>query len=449
MAAALPLAASVGAALGLSRALLTTMNTPESSGAARTALRNMGWILGDKVLAMALGLLIFGMIARALGPVGSGHFAYAAALLQVGLGLSLVCSAQALLPRFCRMQAALPGAIANVFAVRMCASLLSMVVMWGYCLLTITEPQRLLVTMIFLLAVPLIEPFYVIATYWSSRNHNRPNIVARSTGLVCRALIVAIGINVGAPVWLLAAAWVIEAAVNAAIQSAQLRHAMPGRRMRRFVHWRRAKLYLRFGARYLLSLWLQVLFMRLDRLLLGSRMEPEPFGIYATAMQLMDVWVQVAYLIGLSLATAYLYRRIGEGRFGRAFVGTAAAMTAFGLAGLLGAWLLGPLMLRVVFGPQFAGSYPYLVAGSAFAVLVFANQILQLTLTTLDRPFLLVGMWVVAVAVAAPIIWIGFDTMGAMAGPFGLGIGLLASWLSLLPLKPMRPARERLARSSS
>lgn len=393
----------------------------------------MGWILGDKVLAMALGLVIFGLVARALGPTGSGQFAYAAALLQVGLGLSLVCSASALLPRFCRMEAAMPGAIANVFVVRMAASLLSMAVMLGYCVLTIDDPQRRMVSMILLLAVPLIEPFYVIATYWSSRNHNRPNIIARSSGLLCRAAIVAVGLKFGAPVWVLALAWVIEAGVNAAIQSVQLRLALPGRRLRRFVRPRRAQVYLRFGLRFVLSLWLQVLFIRLDRLLLGERMEAEPFGLYATAMQLMDVWVQVASLVGVSLSTAYLYRRIRQGRFRLAFAGTTAAMTLVGLAGLAGAWLLGPLLLRVVFGPRFVESYPFLLAGAAFAVLLFANQILQLTLTTLDRPLLLGGMWVVATAVAAPVIWFGYDVLGAFSGPLGLSVGLLAGWASLVP----------------
>lgn len=394
----------------------------------------MAWILGDKLVAMALGLVIFGLIGRALGPIGSGQFAYAAALLQVGLGLSLVCSSSALLPRFCRIQAAMPGAIANVFVVRMVASLVSMVVMLGFCALTIDDPQRRMVSMVLLLAVPLIEPFHVIATYWSSRNHNRPNIIARSSGLLCRAAVVAIGLKLGAPVWLLALAWVIEAGINGAIQSLQLRLALPGRRLRRFVRPQRALMYLRFGVRFVFSLWLQVLFIRLDRLLLGERMAAEPFGLYATAMQLMDVWVQVASLVGVSLATAYLYRRIRQGRFGLAFAGTTAAMTLVGLAGLAGAWLFGPVLLRVVFGPRFLDSYPFLLAGAAFAVLLFANQILQLTLTTLDRPLWLGGMWLVATAVAAPVIWFAYDSLGAFSGPLGLSLGLLAGWASLVPM---------------
>jgi O-antigen/teichoic acid export membrane protein len=401
--------------------------------AARMALRNMAWVLGDKALAMAVGLLVFGLIGRTLGPVGSGHFAYATALLQVGLGLSLVVSGAALLPRFCRLQGALPGAIANVFVVRMAASLVALLTMAVYCLIAISDPQRRTISLILLLAVPLIEPFHVIATYWLSRNHNRPNIVARSGALLVRAALIVVGLRLGVEPWLLAAAWVIEAFFNAALQVAQLRRAMPHKCLRRFVRRRRASAYLAFGVRFVPALWLQALFVRIDRVMLGERMDAAPFGLYATAMQLTEVWTQVAYLIGVSLATAYLYQRIRQGRFARAFWATFGAMLAIGLGGLVGAWWFGGWVLRAVFGPQFVASYPFLLAGMTFAVLLFGNQIVQLTLTTLNRPRLLLAMWAVASGVAVLVIHFGFARLGPYAGPVGLAAGTLASWLMLVP----------------
>lgn len=409
-----------------------------------TALRNMAWVLGDKALAMGVGLLIFGLIGRKLGPVGSGHFAYATALLQVGLGLSLVVSGSALLPRFCRLTSALPGAIANVFVVRLAASALATAAMLLYCQLAIGDPQRRQVSMILLLAVPLIEPFYVIATYWLSRNHNRPNIVARSGALLVRAAVIGLGLHFGAPVWLLAAAWVVEAFLNASIQSAQLAGAMPGKRFGRFVRRTRARRYLVFGLRFVPALWLQAVFVRLDRLILSERMEAGPFGLYATAMQLAEVWTQVAYLVGVSLATAYLYERIRQGNFARAFAATFSAMLAIGAVGVVGAWWLGPWLLRAIFGPQFSASFPYLVAGMAFAVLLFGNQIVQLTLTTLDRPRLLLMSWIVATLVALLVIHLGYARLGAFAGPAGLAAGTVASWFALVPwMRSLNPRSSR------
>ena len=51
---------------------------------------------------------------------------------------------------------------------------------------------------------------------------------------------------------------------------------------------------MRFGVRFLLGMWLASVFLRTDRLVLGALLPPAEFGIYASAMQLVDVWLQVA-----------------------------------------------------------------------------------------------------------------------------------------------------------
>ncbi len=396
----------------------------------------MAWLLGDKAFALVVGLVIFGAIARTYGPTGSGHFAYASALLQTGLGLSLVCAGVALLPRFCRMQAgppgALAGAIANVFVLRLVASLLAMVAMMLFTVFTVDEPERRKVALIMLMAVPLIEPFYIFATYWLSRNNNKPTVVARSSGLLLRSALVLLGVWWGAPLWLLALAWVLEASLNAAVQTWQVRPALKGVMWRRQVRPARMRKYLSFGLRFVLALWLSQVFLRLDRLLLAQWLDPHAFGVYAAPMQLVEVWAQVAYLIGSSIATAYLYKRLDAGSRTRAFLVTACSMACIGLLGLVGAWLGGPLLLQVVFGPQFAGSAPFLVAGTAYAVLLFADQAVDMLVMANDQPWLMAYKWSVALAVATLVLWLGFATWGAYAGPIAGAAGLVAGWLALL-----------------
>lgn len=396
----------------------------------------MVWLLGDKAFALLVGLAIFGAIARNFGPTGSGHFAYASALLQTGLGLSLVCAGVALLPRFCRMHqghpGALAGAIANVFVLRLVASTLAMVLMMLFTVLTVQETERRTVALIMLLAVPLIEPFYIFATYWLSRNHNKPTVIARSSGLLLRSAVVLLGVWWGAPLWLLALAWVLEAAVNAALHTVLMRPALPKLSLRRQVRPGRMRSYLGFGVRFVLALWLSQLFLRLDRLMLAEWLSPHDFGVYAAPMQLVEVWAQVAYLIGSSIATAYLYKRLDAPSRTRAFLVTAAAMAGIGLLGLLGAWLLGPWLLHLVFGPAFAGSAPYLVVGAAFAVLLFADHAVDMLVMANDQPWLLAYKWAVALAVAALVLGLGFARWGAYAGPAGLAAGIVAAWAALL-----------------
>jgi O-antigen/teichoic acid export membrane protein len=411
-----------------SLALSDTATTQSSRG---TALRNMAWLLGDKGLALIVGLGIQGLIARSLGPEGSGHFAFASAMLQTGLGLSLACAGVALLPRFCRMNQALPGALANVFVLRLVSSTLAALVMIAYCFWAEENPVRREVSIVMLAAIPLIEPFYVFATYWQSRNHNRPTVIARSSGLIVRAALVVAAVVMGAPVWVIAASWLIESAINAAIQTFQIRSQFGGR-MRARVRATRVSRYLRFGMRFMLALWLAQLFLRLDRLVLANHLNAHDFGIYAASMQLVEVWTQVAYLIGSSIATAFLYKHLRTGEIVRSFAITAAAMLGIGLCGLLGAWALGPIVLKLVYGPAFAGSLPFLIAGSAMAAMLFVDQAVDMLIMGLNRPRLLVLKWGLAVSGAALAFALGFARWGAFIGPLGLACGVLAGWTGLL-----------------
>src|SRR5688572_22196077 len=191
---------------------------PERSDAAGRALRNLLWLSGDKIVSVALGLVVFGLIARTYGPGGAGQFSYAVAVLQAALGLSLVCSSAAVLPRLCQVRDGTAASmVANVFAVRMVGSLAAAALVAIYAVLAIDDPVRRNVTLVLLVTVPLLEPFHAFSAYWISRNQNRAPVLARGSGLITRLLLVVVALWAGAPTWVVALAWVADALVAAAM----------------------------------------------------------------------------------------------------------------------------------------------------------------------------------------------------------------------------------------
>jgi polysaccharide transporter, PST family len=395
------------------------------------ALRNVLWLFGDKVFAVVVGLAVFGLIARHHGPEASGHFAYATALLQVGLGLALVCSAGPLMPRLSRTLA-VPGLIANAFALRLAASLLSVAVLAGMVVLTVDDPQRRQVALLLLLCVPLIEPFNIASAYWQSLNRNAVPVVSRSAGLVVRAAVVMAAVLAGAPLWVAALAWCAESAVAALVQLRSLHTVAPPTRWPGLVtRWRAVRL-LAFGAPFLLGACLSQLFLRLDRLVLAEWMPVREYGHYAVGMQLVDVWLQVAIILGIAIGPAFMYERVRRARSWREHVPVALGLAAVGAAGLVGAALLGPWLLKLVFGAGYEASYPYLVAGCAFGVLCFVDQLVQLVITAKNQPMVLALKWAVAVVVAVLVQWTAFAALGPFAGPAGLAIGMVAGWLAVM-----------------
>ncbi|HYJ98420.1 MAG TPA: hypothetical protein VEX14_10170, partial [Burkholderiaceae bacterium] len=197
---------------------------------AGTALRNLIWLSGDKVVSVVLGLLVYGLIARHYGPGGAGQFSYGVALLQAALGLSLVCSSAAVLPRLCQLRDGAAASLAvNVFLVRMVGSLFATAAVAIYVVVAIDDPTRRTITLIMLSTVPLLEPFHAFTAYWLSRNQNRAPVLARGSGLLARLAVVAVALWAGASPWVVALAWVAEALVAATLQTASMRDVRPWR----------------------------------------------------------------------------------------------------------------------------------------------------------------------------------------------------------------------------
>lgn len=400
------------------------------AGSSATALRNLLWLSGDKLVSVALGLLVFGLIARHFGPGGAGQFSYGVAVLQTALGLSLVCSSAAVLPRLCQLRdGAAASTVANVFVVRLVASVTAAAVVAIYAALAIDDPARRIVTLVMVATVPLLEPFQAFSAYWLSRNQNRAPVLARGTGLVARLAVVAIALWAGAPTWVVALAWVAEAIVSAILQSTSLHSVRPLRTLFSAVRSPRVAPYFKFGVRFTAGLWMSHLFLRVDRLWLAERMDAHAFGLYATAMQLVEVWLQVAVLLAGSMAPAFLYRAVRQSTRLRDHWRTLLLLSALGCAGLLAAALGGPWLLRVVFGTPFAASAGYLVAGFAAAVLFFVDQFVQISITANNQPGLLAAKWAVACAAALLTLIFATPQLGAYAGPLGLALGLVAGWI--------------------
>jgi O-antigen/teichoic acid export membrane protein len=407
--------------------------------AAGTAVRNLLWLSGDKIVSVALGLLVFGLIARRFGPAGAGQFSYGVAVLQAALGFSLVCSSSAVLPRLCQLNdGTAASSVANVFAVRLGGSMLAALVVATYAIVAIDDPMRRTITLILVATVPLLEPFHAFSAYWLSRNQNRAPVLARSSGLLARLATVMVALALGAPIWVVALAWVAEAVVCAALQRESRQGVSLGRTWLRAVRTARATPYFRYGIRFAAGLWLSHLFLRIDRLWLAERMDPHAFGLYATAMQLVEVWLQVAALMAGSMAPAFLYHALRRSSHWRDHWRTLAALAGLGLVGLAGAVLFGPWLLRAVFGTPFAASHAYLVSGFAAAVLFFVDQFVQVWITANNRPWLLAAKWGAASAVAAATLALASERIGAFAGPLGMALGLLAGWLTVAALAQRR-----------
>ncbi len=422
-------------------------DTLAPAGTKMTAARNFAWLMLDKGLAVVFGLIVFGVIARGLGSTASGHFAYAIAVVQTALGLSMVCSAAAILPRVCRMKNGVAATLANVFIVRMAGSILAAAAAAIFALVTISDPVRLKVALVMLISVPLIEPFCTAIVYWQSRNDNRRPTLIRAAGLLTRATVVLVALYLGAPLWAVASAWVLEACVSAFLLSSSLRPLASLQTFAQRVSRQRSMTYVRYGIRFLAGMWLATLFVRLDRLVLGELLPASEFGVYASAMQLVDVWLQVIYLTGFAVGPAFLYKALEAAEEPWQLWRVTALLAGIGCLGVIGALLFGEFTMGLVFGQPFVAGAPYLVAGTGLGVLLFMDLVVQMHITAGNRPLLLTVKWASACVGALAVMAATYKTLGPFAGATGLSAGVVCGWLAVWTMT--RAGNPRLKRASA
>src|SRR5262249_47910972 len=119
-------------------------------------------------------------------------------------------------------------------------------------------------------------------------------------------------------------------------------------------------------------------------------------------------------------------------------------LTGIGVLALCGAVLGGDLAMRIVFGPQFVAGAPFLTAGFAFAVLVFADQVVQMKVTSGNRPIALTIKWLAACLGTVAVIASTYHSLGAYAGPAGLAAGIVCGWIgcwAALRASPIEPSK--------
>lgn len=134
-----------------------------------------------------------------------------------------------------------------------------------------------------------------------------------------------------------------------------------------------------------------------------------------------------------SAIIVYFVERRAQGP--RALALPLAAVTAVGVVGAGAAWLLGPWLIRVLFGPEFELSGAVLAALTAASVGTAALMVTGNAALAFDRHLLYnAGWWVAVVAAAALLVTVPgpLDVRSAIALLAGPGIGVLVHIVGLV-----------------
>jgi PST family polysaccharide transporter len=335
---------------------------PTQLSAIRKILANTGWLVVDNLISVATGLFVGAWVARYLGPARYGTYNYALAFVSlftplVGLGLKDI-----VIRDIVRRSEEKEEILGTAFGLQFVGSLLALGIAVGVGVITRRED---IVTrwLIGILAGRFVfQALSQTLDYWfQSQVQVKYTVWAKNIGLVVVAS-VKIGLILSeAP--LIAFAW--AALGEAGLLTAGLCVFYRFSREAPFtwgVDLTRAMRLVGNSWPLIVSAVAVTTYMKIGQVMLGNMADETAVGLYAAAARLSEFWYFIPMAVSSSVFPSIVWSREkrSEQVYRRRMQVFYDVMAGIGYAIAIPLALVSPLVIRILFGPEYSGAGPIL-----------------------------------------------------------------------------------------
>lgn len=269
---------------------------------------NSGWLIGDKIVRLGLGLIIGVWIARYLGPEQYGVLASAIAFLAIFQALAALGLDSVVVRQLAQASESAHTVLGTALTLRLVASTLSLMLATLIGFIIYRDDLKTLVVLLLVASGIVFQSADVIDLWFQSQSKSRRTVVAKAVAYACAAAIKVGLIVSSAPLWAFAAAQSIELVISAAALRFSYRHF----KVQRPWLWQAsmAKALMTQGFPFLLSGLSIVVYMKSSQLFISQLLDQRALGLYSTAQVLSELWYFLPMTIATSVAPAIARRKL-------------------------------------------------------------------------------------------------------------------------------------------
>jgi O-antigen/teichoic acid export membrane protein len=254
------------------------------------AIGNTGWLMSEKILRMAVGLLVNVWIARYLGPENFGLLSYALAFAGLFLPLVTLGLDEIVVRNVVRDPACRAETLGTAFVIKLVGSVVACIIATATAMLL--RPDDILSHWLvgIIAAGSLFQSLNIIDIWFNSQVQTKYAVLARNVSFaICTTIRIAL-ILTRAPLAAFAIVVTVEAAIGAA--GLVIAYYLKGESFRKWhPTFVTARNLLRDSMPLLLSFVSIGIYQRIDQVMLQEMSGSTEVGIYAVAVRLSEVWI--------------------------------------------------------------------------------------------------------------------------------------------------------------
>ena len=336
----------------------------------RRILGNMGWLMVDRIVRMAMGLFVTVWVARYLGPVQFGSLNFAFAFVSLFGTLATLGLDGIVVREVVHNAADTREILGTTFALRLVSGLLAVgasIATLG--LIQLNDRQTLLLVSILSLTL-VFQAFDTIDSFFQSQVRSKITVWAKNTAFLIFAAVRVWLICVKAPVWMFAAAMTGEVALGAA--GLVLGYRLTGGKM---FSWhsrkKRAAHLLQQGWPIILSGMAIAVYMRIDAVMLKTMQGDFAVGLYSAATKVSEVWYFIPVAVVSSVSPAIMRAKDNPDLFHERLRKLFSFMTLSACTLGSAVALASHLIVRLLYSKAYSGAAPVLAVHIWASVFVF------------------------------------------------------------------------------
>ncbi len=402
-------------------------------------LANTGWLVGDRLVRIGVGVIVSALVARYLGPTQYGMYSYAGALVALFSAVATLGLDSIVIRDLVRHPDVKGETLGTAFTLRLIGAIV--MIASAIAAISILSPQddttHWLVAII--AAASLFQSSDVVDFWFQSRVKSKYTVLARNAAFLLLAATKIGLIELRAPLVAFALAVLAEAAVAAF--GLILAYAVDRQSLRA---WRfnmpRARELLWDSWPLMLSSAAILVYMKINQVLLGHLAGNEAVGIYAAATRIAEVWFFLPSVIVSTVFPSILgAKRADQGLYQQRVQQLFNVMVWLGYLVAISITTFSNMIVSVLYGSRFseaapvvsvlAWTAPFVCLGVATQSWIVAEGMMRFSLAT--------TVFGAAASVVLNLLLI------PISGPIGAAIATLCSQIISVTLSTLFYTRTR------
>ena len=328
---------------------------------------NIGWLFGDKILRMGVGLLVGVWLARYLGPAQFGQLNYALAFVALFGAVANLGQNGILVRDLVKEPETASVTLGTAFLMQIIGGLLaySLAVM----AISFAQPDgglsRMMVSVLGMAMV--FKAAEVVKTWFEAQVQSKYAVWVENCIFLILSIVKVCLILAHAPI--MAFVWVILAEGILVAVGLLGVYTLSGGVLRAWrVRLDRGIILLKEGWPLILSGLTVMVYMRIDQIMLGQMLDDDAVGIYTAAVRISEVWYFIPIAVVASVFPAILEaKKLDESLYYQRLQKLYDLMVLLALAVAIPMTFLSDWLVSLLFGPSFAQ------AGTALAIHIWGG----------------------------------------------------------------------------